>query len=79
MYNFLASEPARTATEAEAKLYVSTQIGIRVCTERDQSGSGTSEPGDHNPGHSEVDKSLTAGVRALKIAREPTVMGGSRH
>ena len=43
---------------------------VRVCTERGQSGSGASEPEDHQPKHGEGDKSLTAGVDALKIARE---------
>jgi hypothetical protein len=47
---------------------------LRVCIERGQSGSCTGEPRDHEPGHGKVDKSLTAGVRALKIAREPTVV-----
>src|SRR6266487_1375177 len=47
---------------------------LRVCTERGQSGSSASEPGDHQSGHGQVNKSLTAGVRPLKIAREPTVV-----
>ena len=47
---------------------------VRVCTERGQSGSNASEPSDHQPAHSQIDKSLTAGVCALKIATEPTVV-----
>jgi hypothetical protein len=31
------------------------------------------QSGQHQPRHGDIDKGLTAGVRALKIAREPTV------
>ena len=43
-------------------------VVLRVCTKRDQSGVGTNEAGDHQPGHGEGDKSLAAGMSALKIA-----------
>ena len=51
------------------------KVELRGCIERDQSGSGSSEPLDHDPGHGKVDKTLTAGMGALEIAREPTMVG----
>ena len=47
---------------------------MRACAERDHLGTGTSQPRQHDPGHRQIDECLTAGVRALKIAREPTMM-----
>jgi len=36
---------------------------------------GPNKPGDHESRHGQIDERLTTGVRALKIAREPTVVG----
>src|SRR5260221_481403 len=46
---------------------------LRACAEWRHLGTGTSQPGQHDPGHRQIDEGLTAGVRALKIAREATV------
>jgi hypothetical protein len=54
-------------------LYDGTQIGIRKCVKRRHLGTETSQLGDHPLGHGQIDKGLTAGVGALKIAGEPTV------
>src|SRR5712692_7467989 len=52
-----------------------TRRSLRACAESGHLGMGASQPGQHNPGHRKIDEGFTAGVRALKIAREPTVMG----
>ena len=52
-----------------------TQVGIRACIKSNYSGTGPSKPGDHESGHGQIDERLTTGVRALKIAREPTIVG----
>src|SRR5512135_2382181 len=46
---------------------------IRVCAERGHLGTGTSQPGHHDPGHRKIDEGLTTAVRALKIAGKSTV------
>ncbi len=47
---------------------------LRACAETGHLGMGADEPSQHDPGHRKIDEGLTAGVRALKIAREATVM-----
>ena len=47
---------------------------MRMCAERGHLGTGTSQPGQHDPGHRQIDEGLAARVRALKIAREATVV-----
>jgi len=53
----------------------SNWLPLRGCIKRLEGGAGTSQSGNHNPGHSQIDKGLTAGMRSLKIARESTVSG----
>ncbi len=65
---------ARGICECRTKLSVRTQIGMRACAETGHLGTGASQPGHHDPGHRKIDEGFTAGVRALKIAREATVM-----
>ncbi len=45
---------------------------LRTCVKRRHLGTGTSQPGEHQLGHGQIDESLAAGVGALKIAGEPT-------
>ena len=47
---------------------------IRACAERLQLETEANKSGEHQPGHGEIDKRLAAGMRALKIAREPTIV-----
>ena len=48
---------------------------LRACLKSNHSGTGPSKPEDHESHHGQIDERLTTGVRALKIAREPTVVG----
>src|SRR5215831_6860398 len=48
-------------------------IVLRTCAEIGHLGTGSDEPRQHDPGHRQIDEGLTARMRALKIAREPTV------
>src|SRR5260370_4047557 len=50
------------------------KVERRACAETGHLGMDADEPSHHDPGHRKIDEGLTAGVRALKIAREPTVM-----
>src|SRR6266700_355237 len=52
----------------------SPELALRACAEGGHLGTGTSQPSQHDPGHRKIDEGLTAGVRALKIAREATMM-----
>ena len=51
------------------------KVKLRACVETGHLGTGADEACQHDPGHGERDKSLTAGERPLKIAREATMMG----
>src|SRR5215472_17026957 len=47
---------------------------LRACAETDHLGTDANEASQHDPGHRKRDESLTARVRALKIARKATMM-----
>jgi hypothetical protein len=54
-------------------VYLSMQRSVRKCAKWRHLGMFSRQSGQHQPRHGDIDKGLTAGVRALKIAREPTV------
>ncbi len=69
-YNF---ELALVACSVRKLLDIRTQIRIRKCAKCHLLGTISRQSGQHQSRHGEIDKGLTTGVRALKIAREPTV------
>jgi len=56
------------------RMFLGLIFSLRACVERGHLGTGTSQPGQHDPGHRKINEGLTACVGALIIAREATVM-----
>ncbi len=68
-----AVQTAQTKTPDGPSPMATARLAVRVCAERSHLGTGTSQPGPHDPGHRKIDEGLTTGVRALKIAGKSTV------